>query len=73
MDVWNNEFVFNTIASELATLICTFPFQRAHGDLIPVLYLLCHYTPTIEVYWNGSMLFCVSVRIIKEVGSAPAV
>eukprot|EP00731_Ephydatia_muelleri_P000341 Em0001g341a len=51
---------------ELATLICTFPFQRAHGDLIPVLYLLCHYTPTIEVYWNGSMLFCVSVRIIKE-------
>ena len=25
-----------------------------------------------EVYWNGSMLFCVSVRIIKEVRFSPS-
>eukprot|EP00731_Ephydatia_muelleri_P003579 Em0001g3579a len=33
----------------------------AHGILISVPYLLCHYTPTIEVYWNGLKSFCTEL------------
>ena len=69
MDIWNSDFVLNTNAtSSLVSLplICTFLFQGVHGILISVPYLLCHYAPTIEVYWNGPKLFCVSVRINKK-------
>ena len=30
-------------------------------------YLFCHYTPTIEVYWNGPKSFCVSSELLSEV------
>ena len=61
----NNVYMGKTSLSN--DCICTFPFQGAHGILISVPYLLCHYTPTIEVYWNGPKSFCVSVRINKKV------
>ena len=60
----NNVYMGKTSLSN--DCICTFPFQGAHGILISVPYLLCHYTPTIEVYWNGPKSFCVSVRINKK-------
>eukprot|EP00731_Ephydatia_muelleri_P038705 Em0869g3a len=52
--------------NKVQDLVITFLFSASkvhylagvHGILISVPYLLCHYTPTIEVYWNGPKSFC---------------
>ena len=45
----NNVYIGMT-SPPMMNVICTFLFQGVHGILISVPYLLCHYTPTIEVY-----------------------
>ena len=68
MDIWNSDFVLNTKpTSSLVSLRHSFVHFHFKGILISVPYLLCHYTPTIEVYWNGPKLFCASVQINKKV------
>ena len=68
MDIWNSDFVLNTNAtSSLVSLRHSFVHFRFKGCMVSVPYLLCHYTPTIEVYWNGPKSFWVSVRINKKV------